>query len=121
MRARRAGRARLRPGGGGGRGGPPPPPRGAGGGGRGVEPAAAAEGVGGGERGDQEPVTPRRHERLLEAQLEVAAAELGEARRRLTRAVVHGDARAAVRPRVGRGPLERDVDAEARRERIAVR
>ena len=52
-------------------------------------------------------------ERLLEPQLEVAAAELGEPRRRLARAVVDGDARAAVGRGVGRGPVERDVDAEA--------
>ena len=82
----------------------------------GVEHDAAAERVGRRERADHHAVAARGHERLLEAQLEVAAAELGQPGRRLARAVVHGDSRAAVGPRVGRGPGERDVDAEARRQ-----
>ena len=57
-------------------------------------------------------VAGRGHDRLLEPQLEEAAAELREPRRRLPRAVVDGDARAAVGARVRRGPRERDVDAE---------
>ena len=47
----------------------------------GVEHDAAAERVGGRERADHEPVAARRDERLLQAQLEVAAAELGQPRR----------------------------------------
>ena len=61
------------------------------------------------------------HERLLEAELEVAAAELREPGGRLARAVVHGDARAAVGPRVGGDPGEGDVDAEASGTRGALR
>ena len=51
------------------------------------------------------------HERLLEAQLEVAPAELREPRRGLARAVVDRDARAAV------GPARRASPTRARRRR----
>ena len=83
----------------------------------GVEHDAAAERVGGRERADHEAVAARRDERLLEAQLEVAAAELRQPRGGLARAVVDGDARPAVRAAVGRRPVERDVDAVAGRGR----
>ena len=81
----------------------------------GVEHDAAAERVRRRQRADHEPVAGGGHERLLEPELEVAAAELDQPRGRLARAVVHGDPRAAVRPRVGRDPRQRDVDADRSR------
>ena len=100
-RARRASRSRLGPWRGGSGSSTTPPPS-----------------VSGGASERITTRSPRRgDERLLEPELEVAAAELREPRRGLARAVVDGDARAAVGARVGRGPGERDVDPERRRRR----
>ena len=82
---------------------------------RGVEHDAAAERVGRRERADHQAVACARDERLLEPQLRVAAAELGEPRRDLARAVVDRDAGAALRPRLGRGPVQRGVEPVGRR------
>ncbi len=73
----------------------------------GIEHDPAPERVRRRQRPDHQPVAAGGHQRLLEPELEVAAAELREPGGRLARAVVHGDARAAVRPRVGGDPRER--------------
>ena len=85
-----------------------------------VEDDAAAERVRRRQRADHEPVAGGGDDRLLEAQLEEAPAELDEPRRRLARAVMDADPRAAVGPRVGRGPGERDVDAVGGLQTVAV-
>ena len=82
---------------------------------RGVEHDAAAERVRRRQGADHEPVAGQRHERPLEPQLGVAAAELGEPRRR-PRACRGARRPARRRPgALGRGPLERRVDAVRRR------
>ena len=89
----------------------------------GVEHDAAAEGVGRRDRAHDDAVAGARHERLLQARLPQPVAEVGQARGRLARAVVHVRAhpvrRVAQRERAVEDPRRRH--GARRRDDVAAR
>jgi hypothetical protein len=87
-----------------------------------VEDDAAAERVGRGDGPDDDPIASRHHDRRLEPQLAIAAAELGDTGGGFPRAVVHLHPGAVRGAGVIVGPGHRAVHPEARpwRGRIAV-